>query len=370
MAEQNDDRNLEDLSEEASPYRLAENRKKGQVAQSRELAALALLLATGMTFILLAPSMAEEIGKYMRQVFSQDLGEKLGAPTDAWAGERLRAVIKLVASVGFPVALAGLILGIAGHIAQIGFIFSFDPILPNLEKINPLAGLKRLFSMRQVWESARVILKGFVLVFVAYRVVRADLDRMPGLVFSKPAEWIGMLGATGLKLFLWMVGVLMVFAGIDFWLQRREYGKQVRVTKQEAKQEAKEQDGDPLIKARIRSMQRDRARKRMMAAVRKADVIITNPTHIAIALVYDKDKMAAPRVVAKGADFLAQRIKKIAAEAGIPMVENVPLARAIYKTVKVNHFIPRTLFQAVAEVLAYVYRLRGADGQWKEQETR
>ena len=130
------------------------------------------------------------------------------------------------------------------------------------------------------------------------------------------------------------------------------------MTRQEAKQEAKEQEGDPLIKSRIRTIQREMARKRMMAAVKKADVIITNPTHIAIALSYDKDKMVAPRVVAKGADFMAEKIKKIAGEAGIPMVENVPLARAIFKSVKVGQVIPRNLFQAVAEVLAYVYKLK------------
>jgi flagellar biosynthetic protein FlhB len=151
---------------------------------------------------------------------------------------------------------------------------------------------------------------------------------------------------------------LAVFAGIDFVLQKREYAKQVRVTKQEAKQESKEQEGDPLIKARIRSVQRDMARKRMMQAVKKADVIITNPTHIAIALQYDKDKMVAPKVVAKGADFMAERIKKIAAESGIVMVENVPLARAMFKSVKVGQVIPKSLFQAVAEVLAYVYKLK------------
>ena len=132
----------------------------------------------------------------------------------------------------------------------------------------------------------------------------------------------------------------------------------MRVTKQEAKQEAKEQEGDPLIKARIRSVQREMARKRMMQAVKKADVIITNPTHIAIALQYEKDKMVAPRVVAKGADLLALKIKEIAAQANIPMVENVPLARAIFKSVKIGQIIPRNLFQAVAEVLAYVYKLK------------
>jgi flagellar biosynthetic protein FlhB len=154
--------------------------------------------------------------------------------------------------------------------------------------------------------------------------------------------------------------VLLVFAGIDLFLQKREYGKQVRVTKQEAKQEAKEQEGDPLIKARIRSVQRDMARKRMMQAVKKADVIITNPTHIAIALQYDKDKMVAPKVVAKGADFMAERIKQIGRENGVVLVENVPLARAMFKAVKVGQVIPRNLFQAVAEVLAYVYKLKNA----------
>jgi flagellar biosynthetic protein FlhB len=130
------------------------------------------------------------------------------------------------------------------------------------------------------------------------------------------------------------------------------------VTRPEAKKEAKEQEGDPLLKARIRSIQRDRARKRMMSAVKKADVIITNPTHIAIALQYDRDKMVAPRLIAKGADLVAEKIKKIAAEAGIPMVENVPLARAMFKSVKIGQMIPRNLFQAVAEVLAYVYKLK------------
>ena len=149
-----------------------------------------------------------------------------------------------------------------------------------------------------------------------------------------------------------------MFAAFDFILQRSEYNKKLRLTKQEAKQEHKEREGDPQIKARIRSVQREIARRRMMQAVKKADVIVTNPTHIAVALVYEKASMAAPKVVAKGADFLAQRIKKVAADAGVPLVENVPLARTLYKTVKMGQYVPRNLYQAVAEVLAYVYRLK------------
>jgi flagellar biosynthetic protein FlhB len=160
-------------------------------------------------------------------------------------------------------------------------------------------------------------------------------------------------------MFLTLFSILALFAVADFVMQRYEHNKSLRLTKQEAKQEHKEREGDPQIKARIRAIQRDISRKRMMAAVKKADVIITNPTHIAIAIVYDRENMAAPKVVAKGADFIAQRIKKIAADAGIPTVENIPLARTLYKTTKVNQYVPRALYQAVAEVLAYVYRLRG-----------
>jgi flagellar biosynthetic protein FlhB len=170
---------------------------------------------------------------------------------------------------------------------------------------------------------------------------------------------LGEYGRVGRVVFFSLFGVLSVFAAGDFWLQRHEYQKQLRMTKQEAKQEHREREGDPQIKARIRSVQREMARKRMMEAVKKADVIVTNPTHFAVAIQYDRVSMGAPKVVAKGADFLAQKIKKIAAEAGVPMVENVPLARTLYKKVKVGQAIPRALYQAVAEVLAYVYRLKG-----------
>jgi flagellar biosynthetic protein FlhB len=212
--------------------------------------------------------------------------------------------------------------------------------------------------MKNLVETGRVLIKGVIVLYVAYVMVKADIIESPALIFQNPKAIFQMLGTAGRNLFIVMMGVLAVFAAIDLFFQKREFGKQVRVTKKEAKQEAKEQEGDPLIKSRIRSIQRDMARKRMMKAVKTADVIITNPTHIAIALCYDKDKMVAPKVVAKGADFMAENIKKIAREAGVPLVENVPLARAMFKSVKVGQVIPRSLFQAVAEVLAYVYKLK------------
>jgi len=358
MAENNDDRNLEDLSEQASPYRLEEYRKKGQVSQSKELVALAVALACGLVLFSTAPQMAKEISDFMKEIFSQDLSLKPGEQMQDVAGKRLFQVIRIIASIGLPVTLVGFFLGIGGHLSQIGFLFTSEPLMPDFGKINPLKGLTRIFSTRNLIESARVVIKGLILCFVAYSTLKTAIEKSPELIFRNPTAIFTVLGESGKILFLSLCGVLGVFAGIDFFLQKREYSKQVRVTKQEAKQESKEQEGDPLIKARIRSVQRDMARKRMMQAVKKADVIITNPTHIAIALQYDKDKMVAPKVVAKGADFMAERIKKIAAESGVVMVENVPLARAMFKSVKVGQVIPKNLFQAVAEVLAYVYKLK------------
>lgn len=358
MAENNEDRNLDDLSDEASPYRLEEFRRKGQVAQSKELVALFIALASGLTIFAFAPTIGKELVVFMKEIFTSGINQKPGVNMQDVASGKLIQMLKVFAMVGLPIALLGFVLGIVGHLSQIGFLFTSEPLMPDLEKINPLAGLKRMFSVRNLIETARVVLKGIVLCFVAYSIMRTAIEQSPVLIFKNPVSIFEVLGDTGKSLFLSLCGILIVFAGIDFFLQKREFGKQVRVTKQEAKQESKEQEGDPLIKARIRSIQRDMARKRMMAAVKKADVIITNPTHIAIALQYDKEKMVAPKVVAKGADFMAERIKDIARQNGIVLVENVPLARALFKSVKVGRVIPRNLFQAVAEVLAYVYKLK------------
>lgn len=358
MAENNEDRDPDDLSDEASPYRLEEYRKKGQVGQSKELVALLVAMASGLVFFAMAPGFADELIRFMKETIEQGITAKPADDMQKLAGNRLMDMLIVLAKIGLPISLVGFVLGIATHLAQIGFLVSTETLTPDLEKINPLKGLKRMFSMRNLVETARVVIKGIVVLYVAYVMVKSDIMESPALIFKNPKAIFEVLGSSGRSLFLALMGVLAVFAGVDFFLQKKEFGKMVRVTKKEAKQEQKEQEGDPMVKSRIRTIQRDMARKRMMKAVKTADVIITNPTHIAIALQYDKDKMIAPKVVAKGADFLAENIKKIAKEAGVPMVENVPLARAMFKTVKVGHIIPKALFQAVAEVLAYVYKLK------------
>jgi flagellar biosynthetic protein FlhB len=359
MAENQEDRSREDLTEEASPHRLEEFRRKGSVAQSRELTGLAALLAAGALSYALAPRMGADVAEFMREVFRTDLSARADLGGAHVLANLFMKALKIVAAVSLPVCAGGFVIGVSASFAQIGSIFTFDPLTPDISKLDPLQGIRRLVSLRQGIDGLRLIGKMVVVLLVAYLLVKAEILRAPAHASASPLGVAAAFGGAARVIFLSLIGVLAIFAGIDFFLQRQEYAKNLRMTKQEARQEHKEREGDPQIKARIRAVQREIARRRMMQAVKKADVIVTNPTHIAVAIVYENGAMAAPKVVAKGADFLAQRIKKIAADAGVPLVENVPLARTLYKSVKVGGYIPRALYQAVAEVLAYVYRLKG-----------
>lgn len=358
MADDQENRSTDDLSEEASPYRIQEMRRQGKVAQSRELAGLFALLAAAGTLYGLSGSMQSQIFEFMRESFRLDSIAKIDFAKPGYAQTILFNSARICIMLGLPVMIAGFLAGILGSFAQVGTLFSSDPLVPDLQRIDPFQGAKRLFSMKQVVELLRLLLKGGAITYVAYGMLSAGFERNISQIFGTPEMTLHALAQHGRDLFFSLFGVLFAFAGIDYWLQKRDFSKNIRLTKQEAKQEHREHEGDPQIKARIRSIQRETARKRMMQAVKKADVIVTNPTHIAIALVYDKEKMSAPKVVAKGADLIAQKIKKIAEDAGIPMVENVPLARALFKSVKIGQSVPRVLYQAIAEVLAYVYRLK------------
>lgn len=333
-------------------------REKGQVAQSRELVGLLSLMAAAATLYIFAPKMGAEIAEYMRDVFRVDQAVKMNFADKNSVNAALVKCLKLIVMIGLPVSIAGFVFGVAGSFMQVGSIFSLEPIMPKLDKIDPVKGLMKFLSMKFVAESARMVFKVVIATYVAYLLVKSEILSSPELLITDPSRLLAAFSSSAKTVFLTLFGVFSVFAGVDYWMQRQDWMKQVRLTRQEAKEEAKDREGNPQMKARIRSIQREMSRRRMMAAVKSADVIITNPTHIAIAIQYDKDKMLAPRVVAKGADFVAQKIKALAAEAGVPTVENVPLARTLYKSVKINQYVPRALYQAVAEVLAYVYRLR------------
>jgi flagellar biosynthetic protein FlhB len=251
--------------------------------------------------------------------------------------------------------LTVVIAAILGNVLQIGVLFSAESVTPKISKIDPIKGFQRLFSMRSFVELIKSIFKICIIGTVAYFVVKDETDNV--LVLMEQSAWgtMNYLGRISFKILLSTTIVLIALAILDYVYQRWEYEKSLRMTKQEIKDEYKNTEGDPLIKARIRRIQREAAQKRMMSEVPKADVVITNPTHLAIAIKYDHENMQAPMVVAKGANIIAEKIKQIAGENDVLIVEDKPLAQVLYKMVDINDLIPEDLYKAVAEVLAFVY---------------
>lgn len=346
----------EDKTEEPSQQRLEDFREEGQVAQSREFTSLLVLLACLATMWSGGSYFLGEIFGFFRQLFSESGTTSL---TNETAGRILMSAVTSASHIVLPIAGAGFVAGVIGTVTQIGLNFTWTPLTPQMDRINPLQGFFRLASFNSVIEGAKALAKLIAVVSVTYMMVKAEIAVSPAVSDMEGWQVATYFTSTGFRLVGSVSVALFVLAALDLSYQKFRYWKALRMTKQEVKEEAKQREGDPLLKARIRSVQREAARKRMMQDVPKADVIVTNPTHIAVALKYDADSMAAPKVVAKGADLVAQRIKELGRKSGVPLVENVPLARALHKSVKVGKTVPRSLYQAVAEVLAYVYRLRG-----------
>jgi flagellar biosynthetic protein FlhB len=355
----NEDESGEDRTEEPSEQRRQEFRERGSVGQSRELVAAIILLAmTGALYFTARWSLK---GLWSLFETSFDSGTRLARGD--WSIETAMSIVQYALQallyVSAPVGIAGLLAAVLGNIVQTGFLFTTKPLEPELEKLNPLKGLQRYMSAETLFDLAKALAKFALVSALLYPALKGWI-RDAGTLWQLETQQIAFyLGREGVKL-LFMVGLAMFgLAGADFAFQKFRYLQKLKMTKQEAKEDRKQSEGNPQIKARIRAMQRQRATRSMMNAVKKADVVITNPTHIAIALMFDRETMFAPKVVARGADHMAQQIKKIAREAGVPCVENVPLARALYKALKIGQFIPREMYNAVAEVLAYVYRLKG-----------
>jgi flagellar biosynthetic protein FlhB len=356
VAEKQQSESDDEKTEEPSAQRAEDFRKEGQVAQSKELTSLMVLLATLGAMYGLGPALAGDFMDFMRRIFSESAGTELTAEK---AGNILMLCLGQSARLVLPIAAAGFVAGVVGSVAQFGFLYTWAPLAPQFSRVNPFSGFQRIASMASLLEGVKSVFKLVAVVTVTFGMLKTQLLSSASTVDMESGQFMAYMGSTAFRLVGGVCIGLFVIAALDFAYQKYRYRKSLMMTKQELKQEHKQREGDPLLKARIRSIQRERARKRMMADVPKADVIVTNPTHFAVALKYDADKMAAPRVVAKGADLVAQRIKEIGRKNGIPLVENVPLARALHKSVKVGGSVPRSLYQAVAEVLAYVYRLKG-----------
>jgi flagellar biosynthetic protein FlhB len=257
-----------------------------------------------------------------------------------------------------PFAVTLLTLGVLATVIQTGPIWIEDGLQPKISKLNPVTGLKRIFSLRGVMELLKSVIKLAIIAGMAYFIIRAhitEIVEIPGLSVGEAFQRVGRIAF----LLVMAIGlVLLVLALADFVYQRWQFMKDQRMTKQEVKDEMKDVEGNPLTRSRRMSLQRDRARERMMQAVPNADVVITNPTHLAVALKYDPEQSEAPMVLAKGAGYVAEHIKQVARSASIPIVENKPVAQGLYKLVEVGRTIPTDLYKAVAEILAYVYRLK------------
>jgi len=351
MAETNE----QERTEEATSQRREDFRRRGQVAQTRELASVLLLFAFAGCVWMLGQFFLGQIFESYRFVYG------FIGPGPFNADQIIPIAGRLGVSALFilaPIFLMAFLVSVGSSVLQIGFLFSEEALSPNFEKINPVTGFLRLFSWRSLIEGMKSVLKLCVIGFTAYYILSGMVDTLPRLVFLAPAELMAFISQEIFSLILGMGGVLIFIALMDYFVQRFQLEEQMKMTKQEVRDEVKTREGDPLIKARIRKIQKEVAQRRMMADVPKADVIITNPTHIAVALKYAPDKYAAPILLAKGQDYTATRIREIATEHNIPIIENKPLARTIYKTLEIGQVIPRELFAAVAEVLAYVFKLK------------
>jgi flagellar biosynthetic protein FlhB len=342
-------------TEEPSQHRIDEFRKKGDVASSRELTSVLVLAACLLTFSLSIVYIYEEMTKFIEWLYTLDIAS-------AFTEKSLKTITTRTVVVGLkcsaPVTLVALCVGVASQIAQIGFLYSPDILELDFNRINPLSGFKRLFSMKSIFETVKGLVKFAIILAIVYGYLKDDISKYNGFMHLEIYQSFLYGKDLLMKLSFGIITGLAVVAILDFAYQKITYTNRLKQTKDELKREHKEQDGNPEIKQRIRQIQREMSRNRMMKDVKSADVIVTNPTHISIVLKYDAETMVSPSVTGKGADHLAMKIREIAKENNIPIVENVMLARTLYKTVKVGQPVPRTLYKAVAEVLAFVYKLK------------
>lgn len=341
-------------TEDATPQRREDFRKRGQVTQTKELGTVLLLFSS----ILAMWMLGQFFMKNLVSIFSHSFTDYLIIA--AREGDYLQVAGKVFRQMMFLVApVFGLffVMSFASSTLQIGFLVNEEAMQFKIEKLNPMEGLKRIFSMRSLVEGIKAIFKVLCVASVIFLTVKSEVGVLPQLVTYSIPELFVYLGDLTVKLLAGVGFFMLIIAAADYGFQRYDLENKMKMSKQEVKEEMKSREGDPLIKSRIRRAQREMAQRRMMEDVPKADVIITNPTHIAVAIKYDATTVA-PKIIAMGADLIAENIKKIAREHNVPVMENKPLARVIFKTLKIGQAIPRELYTAVAEVLSYVYRLK------------
>ncbi|MDR2198329.1 MAG: flagellar biosynthesis protein FlhB [Deltaproteobacteria bacterium] len=344
-------------TEQPTGHKLSQAREKGQVPKSMEISAAVVLLVSCGALFLLGPAgwdrLVAQYRYFMNRVvdFSGTSGDLMALGVYA---------IKEIIIISIPLALIILITSVLINLYQLGgFMLVMDNLTPKLNKLNFIQGFGRFFTVRTIVECLKSVFKMCIIFLIGYLVIKDHLDDFILMADMPPLEIALLVLSISLEIFIKTALLLLVLAAMDYGYQRWQFNEDMKMTKQEVKDEYKQIEGDPVVRNRIRQAQREASKKRQLNDVPKADVVLANPTRLAIALLYDKEKAPAPVVLAKGRDFLAERIKDIARENKIPVVENKPLTRALYGAVEVGEIIPEEFYKAVAEVLSYVYRVKG-----------
>lgn len=343
-------------TEKATPKKRTDARKKGQVLKSQDVSAALVLLALFMFLFLFAPIIQEVLFTFLIQAFQKNILIETITPDTVMTmyTDSLKEMAKMI----LPIMLLAVVAGVGANFMQFGFLFTTETMKIDLKKMDPIKGIKKIISVRAIVNLLKSLLKITFIGTVTTVVVWTNIEEVLSLSFQSPWDTLTtvakLVGIMGIAASLTLVFIAL----LDYIYEKYEYEKQLKMSKQDIKDEYKNSEGDPKIKGKIKQKQREMAMRRMMQEIPNADVVITNPTHYAIALKYDDQSMEAPTVVAKGTDFIAQKIKLIAKENDIVMVENRPLARAMYDQVEIGQQVPEEFFKAVAEILAYVYRIK------------
>ncbi|MEA1893262.1 MAG: flagellar biosynthesis protein FlhB [Campylobacterota bacterium] len=345
----------QEKTEEPTPKKIEDARKEGNVPKSQDTSGVVTLFVAILAVLMLFPYMSSHVLGLYYYYFSL-----IGTPLDRLVMVNIAIItMKEFLLIIMPLAIAVAISGIIVALAQFGFLFTTKAIMPDFKKIDPIKGTKNLFSMKKLIEGVKITFKSFTTLGIGFVFFFMYIMELPTVALFSLGDQLDWLKDKAIILAFVMLLIIFVFAMIDIIIVRKQYFDGLKMSKQEIKDEMKNMEGDPLIKSKIRQIQMEASRKRMMAEVPNADVVITNPTHYAVALKYEETKRA-PIVVAKGMDNIAQQIKKIARENNVHIVQNPPLARSLYADVEIDKQIPEELFAAVAEVLAYVYKMNQA----------
>ena len=341
----------------ATPHKRNESREKGQVAKSNELATTLALIGVLSFFFVAGYDTYHHLIDIMYGAFTAIGGQLSAGKTILIFLGLMGIAFKIIA----PVMVVAVIVGVLGNIFQIGLIFSSQPLMPQLSRINPISGFQRILSMRGLFEAVKSIFKIVLIGYIVYVTIMSNIVDVFSLVDADKSNiaalFVSIVGRIGFQVFLRAALALLFLSIFDLLYQRWQHEQDIRMTREEIREEMKRTEGDPEIRRRIRRVQRELSQARMMKAIPEADAVITNPVHLAVAIKYDYEVMDSPYVVAKGERKIARQIREIAEEHGVPIVENPPLAQALYKNVEVGEAIPMEFYQAIAEVLAYVHEL-------------